>query len=89
MNQFLNVAKTLLGERGVRSGVENVTLLNRCCYSDRNILSRKGSSFSYTVFSLRPGDPANAVPSRRSLVNLAKVILMRFTAKKPYSEWRI
>ena len=46
------------------------------------ILSKKGTSFSYTVFSLRPGDPANADPSRRSLINLAKVMLMRFTAKK-------
>ena len=61
-----------------RTSTEPLLLLGQ---EHSSILSRKGTSFSYTVFSLRPGDPANTAASRRSLVNLAKVILMRFTAK--------
>ena len=61
-----------------RTSTEPLLLLGQ---EHSSILSRKGTSFSYTVFSLRPGDPTNTAASRRSLVNLAKVILMRFTAK--------
>ena len=61
-----------------RTSTEPLLLLGQ---EHSSILSRKGTSFSYTVFFPRPGDPANTAASRRSLVNLAKVILMRFTAK--------
>lgn len=61
-----------------RTSTELLLLLGQ---EHSSILSRKGTSFSYTVFFPRPGDPANIAASRRSLVNLAKVILMRFTEK--------